>query len=116
MSAYRQLRTLPVFDRLVAKGLDNFIGGRSPDADSGMMQTMRRLMNFLISVGLFVAGLYVLYEELFVSYSGIHGRYQPFGVGLVLVGSGVVWMWFYVVGDIVLKRLLGEKQGRKSKY
>jgi hypothetical protein len=70
---------------------------------------MRRLMNFMTSVGLIAAGLYVLYEELFVRSSGIHGRYQPFGVGLVLVGSGVVWMWFYVVGDIVLKRLTGEE-------
>jgi hypothetical protein len=69
---------------------------------------MRRLMNFIISVGLIAAGVYVLYEELFVRPSGIHGRYQPFGVGLILVGSGVVWLWFYVVGDIVLKRLIGE--------
>jgi len=69
---------------------------------------MRRLMNFIVSLGLICAGLYVLYEELFVSYSGIHGRYQPFGLGLVLIGSGVVWLWFYVVGDIVLKRLSGE--------
>jgi hypothetical protein len=56
-----------------------------------------------------IASAYVLYEELFVRYSGIHGRYQPFGVRLVLVGSGVGWLWFYVVGDIVLKRLSGEK-------
>lgn len=70
---------------------------------------MRRLMNFIVSVGLIVAGLYVLYEELFVRYSGIHGRYQPLGVGLVLTGSGLVWLWFYVVGDIILKRLSGEK-------
>jgi hypothetical protein len=46
-------------------------------------------MNFIISVALIGAGLYVLYEELFVRSSGIHGRYQPFGVGLALVGSGV---------------------------
>ena len=72
-------------------------------------EVMRRLMNFIISVGLIGASLYVLYEELFVRYSGIHGRYQPFGLGLVLIGSGVVWLWFYVVGDIVLKRLSGEK-------
>jgi hypothetical protein len=65
---------------------------------------MRRLMNFIVSIGLIGAGLYALYEELFVRYSGIHGRYQPFGVGLVLIGSGVVWLWFYVVGDIVLTR------------
>jgi hypothetical protein len=68
---------------------------------------MRRLMNLVVAIGLMGAGLYVLYEELFVRYSGIHGRYQPFGVGLVLLGSGVVWLWFYVVGDIVLKRLTG---------
>jgi hypothetical protein len=70
---------------------------------------MRRLMNFIISVGLIGAGLYVLYEELFVRYSGIHGRYQPFTVGLVLLGSGVVWLWFYVIGDMILKRLIGEE-------
>ena len=70
---------------------------------------MRRLMNFIVSVGLICAGLYVLYEELFVRHSGIHGRYQPFGVGLVLVGSGLVWLWFYVVGDIILKRLTGKE-------
>ena len=71
---------------------------------------MRRLMNFIVSLGLICAGLYVLYEELFVSYSGIHGRYQPFAVGLVLIGSGFVWLWFYVVGDIVLKRLSGGEE------
>jgi hypothetical protein len=79
------------------------------------MKLMRRLMNFFVSVGLILAGLYVLYEELFVSYSGIHGRYQPFTVGLVLIGSGVVWLWFYVVGDIILKRLSGDDQGHNSK-
>jgi hypothetical protein len=71
-------------------------------------------MNFIVSVGLIVAGLYVLNEELFVSYSGIHGRYQPLAVGLALVGSGVVWLWFYVVGDIILKRLSGGNQGKNS--
>ncbi len=67
---------------------------------------MRRFMNLIISVGLICAGLCVLYEELFVSYSGIHGRYQPFGVGLILFGSGVVWLWWYVVGPIVLNKIL----------
>jgi hypothetical protein len=66
---------------------------------------MRQLMNVIVSVGLICAGLYVLYEELFVRYSGIHGRFRPFGVGLVLFGSGVVWLWFYCLGPIVLKRL-----------
>jgi hypothetical protein len=66
-------------------------------------------MNFIVSAALICAGLYVLYEELFVSYSGIHGRYQPLSVGLILIGSGVVWLWFYVVGDIVLKHLSGEE-------
>ena len=70
---------------------------------------MRQLMNLIVSVGLICAGLYVLYEELFVSYSGIHGRYQPFGAGLILFGSGVVWLWWYVVGPIVLKRLSREE-------
>jgi hypothetical protein len=35
-----------------------------------MYEAMRRLMNFIVSVGLICAGLYVLYEELFVRYSG----------------------------------------------
>jgi hypothetical protein len=70
---------------------------------------MRRLMNLIVSIGLTGAGLYVLYEELFVRYSGIHGRYQPFAVGLILLGSGAGWLWFYVVGDIILKRLVGEE-------
>ena len=56
---------------------------------------MRQLMNLIVSVGLICAGLYVLYEELFVSYSGIHRRYQPFGIGLILFGSGFVWLWWY---------------------
>ena len=66
---------------------------------------MRQLMNVIVSIGLICAGLYVLYEELFVSYSGIHGRYRPFGVGLALFGSGVALLWFYCLGPIVLKRL-----------
>ena len=70
---------------------------------------MRQLWNLIVSVGLICAGLYVVYEELFARYSGIHGRYRPFGVGLVLFGSGVVWLWFYVLGPIVLKRLLARR-------
>ena len=70
---------------------------------------MRQLMNVIISVGLICAGLYVVYEELFVSYSDIHGRYGPFGVGLALFGSAVVWLWFYCLGPIVLKRLAREE-------
>jgi hypothetical protein len=70
---------------------------------------MRRLMNFIVSIALICAGLYILYGELFVGFSGGHGRYRPFGAGLALLGSGVVWLWFYVVGDIVLKRLSGDE-------
>jgi len=80
-----------------------------------MLTAMRQLMNFIVSVVLICAGLYVLYEELFVRYSGIHGRYRPFGVGLVLLGSGVVWLWFYVVGEIVLKRNLTRGVGHCSR-
>jgi hypothetical protein len=76
---------------------------------SPMLMAMRWLYNFIVSVGLICAGLYVVYEELFVRYSGIHGRYRPFGVGLVLIGSGVVWLWFYCLGPIVLKRLAREE-------
>ena len=74
-----------------------------------MLAGVRQAMNFIVSILLICAGLYVLYEELFVRYSGIHGRYQPFGVGLVFIGSGVVWLWFYVLGPIVLKRLAREE-------
>jgi hypothetical protein len=74
-----------------------------------VVAVMRQLWNLFVSVGLICAGLYVLYEELFVSYSGIHGRYRPAGVGLVLFGSGIVWLWFYVLGPIVLKRLSREE-------
>jgi hypothetical protein len=73
------------------------------------MQIIRQLMNVIVSVGLISAGLYVLYEELFVRYSGIHGRYGPFGVGLALFGSGAVWLWFYCLGPIVLRRLAREE-------
>jgi hypothetical protein len=66
-------------------------------------------MNVIVSAGLICAGLYVLHEELFVRYSGIHGRYGPFGVGLALFGSGVVWLWFCCLGPIVLKRLSREE-------
>jgi hypothetical protein len=72
-------------------------------------------MNFIVAIGLICAGLYVLYEELFVRYSGIHGRYGPFGVGLALFGSGVVWLWFYCLGPIVLKRLSREEERQCSR-
>jgi hypothetical protein len=74
-----------------------------------MLMALRQLYNSIVSVGLICAGLYVMYEELFVRYSGIHGRYRPFGVGLALFGCGVVWLWFYVLGPIVLKRLAREE-------
>jgi hypothetical protein len=74
-----------------------------------MLAGVRQAMNFIVSILLICAGLYVLYEELFVRYSGIHGRYRPFGVGLVFFGSGIVWLWFYCIGPIVLKRLSREQ-------
>jgi hypothetical protein len=74
-----------------------------------MLTFMRRLMEFILSVGLICAGVYILYEELFVRYSGIHGRYQPFGVGLIFIGSGVVWLWFDFVGPIVIRRIIGKR-------
>lgn len=70
------------------------------------LRTLRWLKNFIVAAALICAGLYVVYEELFVSYSGIHGRYRPFGVGLALLGSGVVWLWFYCLGPFVLKKIL----------
>jgi hypothetical protein len=72
---------------------------------------MRQLWNLMVSVGLICAGLYVVYEELFVGYSGIHGSSTPIGVGLVFIGSGVVWLWFYVLGPIILKRLRRDHGG-----
>jgi hypothetical protein len=74
-----------------------------------MLTGVRQAMNFIVSVGLICAGLYVVYAELFVRYSGGGGRYRIFGVGLVLIGSGLVWLWFYLLGPIVLKRLAREK-------
>jgi hypothetical protein len=70
---------------------------------------MRLLMDLIVSIGLICAGLYVMYAQLFVRYSAIHGRYGPFGLGLALTGSGIVWLWFYVLGPIVLERLAGEE-------
>jgi hypothetical protein len=39
-----------------------------------MLTFMRQLVKVILSVGLIGAGLYVFFEELFVRYSGIHGR------------------------------------------
>jgi hypothetical protein len=75
---------------------------------------MRQLWNLIVSIGLICVGLYVMYEELFVRYSGIHGRYQPLGVGLVFFGSGVVWLWFYIVGPIVLRKILKARSGQPT--
>jgi len=66
---------------------------------------MRQFWSLIVSVGLICAGLYVMYKELFVRYSGIHDRYSVVGVGVVFFGSGVVLLWFYVLGPMVLKRL-----------
>jgi hypothetical protein len=71
-----------------------------------MPTVMRRLTKFIGSIALICAGLYVLYEELLVRYSGIHGRYGPFWVGLVLFGSGAFQLWFEFLGPIVLKKIL----------
>jgi hypothetical protein len=62
-------------------------------------------MNLIISVALICAGWYVLYEE-YLRPSGLHGRAQPFVVGLILFASGVYWLWLYVIGDIVLEWLI----------
>jgi hypothetical protein len=75
---------------------------------------MRQLFNFIAAVALIGAGLYVLYEELFVRYSGIHGRYQPFGVGVAFVGSGVAWLWFYSLGPIVIRRIIEKRDKAKN--
>ena len=51
---------------------------------------MRRFMNFILSVGLICAGIYVLYAEMFIQYSGRRSKFVL--VGLTFIGSGVVWL------------------------
>ena len=70
---------------------------------------MRRVMNFIVSVGLICAGLYVLYEELFVRSFQLSRPLPGLRGWLALIGCGVVWLWFYVVGEIVLKQLSREE-------
>jgi len=63
-------------------------------------------MNFIVSIGLICAGLYVVYGELFIEYSGRAGRYTMFAVGPILIGCGAVKLWFDFLGPIVLKKIL----------
>ena len=78
-----------------------------------MLTAVRQPMNFIISGTLICAGLCVLHEEVFARYSVIHGRHQPFGVGLALFGCGVVWLWFYCLGPTVLKKILERRSDAK---
>jgi hypothetical protein len=76
---------------------------------TALLTLMRRLMKFILSVGLICAGIYILYEELFIRYSGIHGRYQPFGVGLIFISSGVVRLWYDFLGPVVIRRIIEKR-------
>jgi hypothetical protein len=67
------------------------------------MKTIKRLFSFIASIGLICAGMYVLYAELFIRFSGGHGRYNMFGVGLILIGSGVVQLWFGFLLPMLLR-------------
>jgi hypothetical protein len=71
-----------------------------------MLTAIRQLMNFIVSVGLICAGLYAVYGELFIEYSGHGGRYTMFAVGPILIGCGAVKLWFDFLGPIVLKKIL----------
>ena len=68
------------------------------------MKTAKRVFNFVASIGLICAGLYVFYAELFVSYSGSHGRYNMFAVGLILIGCGAFQLWFYFILPMLLRK------------
>jgi uncharacterized RDD family membrane protein YckC len=72
--------------------------------ETGTM-TVKRLFSFIASIGLICAGLYVVYAELFVRYSGRSGRYSMLGVGLILIGCGAVQLWF----DFLLPMLLRKR-------
>lgn len=67
------------------------------------MKTVKRLFSFIASIGLICAGLYVLYAELFVSFSDSHGRYNMFAVGLILIGSSASQIWFYFLLPLLAK-------------
>jgi membrane protein implicated in regulation of membrane protease activity len=76
-----------------------------------MLIYMRRIMNFVIAIGLICLGAYFLYGELFVRFSG---RSKFLVVGLVFVASGVLWLWYEFVGPVVLRRMI-EKRDAAAK-
>jgi hypothetical protein len=71
-----------------------------------MLTYMRRLMNFVVAVGLICLGAYFSYGELFVRYSG---RSKFLVVGLIFIASGVLWLWYEFVGPVVLRRMIEKR-------
>jgi divalent metal cation (Fe/Co/Zn/Cd) transporter len=69
-----------------------------------VMTTVKQFFTFIASIGLICAGLFFLYEELFVRFSGSHGRYGMFAAGLIFVGSGVHQLWFYFLLPFLLRK------------
>jgi uncharacterized RDD family membrane protein YckC len=69
-----------------------------------MAVTVKQIFTFVASIALICAGLYVVYAELFVGFSGSHGRYSMFGVGLILIGSGASQLWFYFLLPFLLRK------------
>ena len=75
---------------------------------------MRRVVNFIICIALICAGIYILYAEVFISYSGRRSKFVA--VGLTFIGSGAVWLWFEFLGPIVIRRIIEKRaQSAKSK-
>jgi hypothetical protein len=73
---------------------------------------MRRIINFIASVGLICVGAYFVYQEVFVRYSGPGSKL--FGAGLAFLGGGVVWLWFEFLGPIVIRRMI-EKRAESTR-
>jgi membrane protein implicated in regulation of membrane protease activity len=76
-----------------------------------MLTYMRRLVNFIVCIGLICAGAYFVYGEVFVRFSG---RSKLLVVGLVFIASGVVWLWYEFVGPVVIRRMI-EKRDTAAK-
>jgi hypothetical protein len=73
---------------------------------------MHRLMNVVLSVGLICAGAYMSYEEIFVRNSGPGSKLAA--VGLIFIGSGIVWMWFDFLGPIIIRRIVEKRTKGKN--
>jgi hypothetical protein len=73
---------------------------------------MRRIIDFVASVGLICVGAYFVFYEVFVRYSGPGSKL--FGAGLAFLGGGAVWLWFEFLGPIVIRRMI-EKRTASTK-